>query len=91
MEKSGYIWMSNTMSQAQENPFDGWVTFKEAGEIVNRNHSTVRYWAETGKITAHPIGSGGLRVVYIDEVKEYSAKHSYRLEPEKRGRLKKAD
>lgn len=79
------------MSEIQENPFDGWVTFQEAGDIVNRNHSTVRYWAETGKITAHPIGSRGLRVVNIEEVKEYSTKHAYRLEPEKRGRLKKAD
>ena len=83
--------MLNTMTNVQKNPFEGWVTFKEAGEIVDRNHSTVRYWAETGKITAHPIGSSGLRLVYIEEVKEYSAKYSYRLEPEKRGRLKKSD
>jgi len=83
--------MLDTMTNTQENPFEGWVTFKEAGEIVNRNHSTVRYWVETGKITAHQIGNSGLRVVNIDEVKEYSAKHSYRLEPEKRGRLKKSD
>ena len=81
--------MLDTMTNIEENPFEGWVTLKEAGQIVNRNHSTVRYWIETGKITAHYIGNSGLRVVNIAEVKEYSAKHSYRLEPEKRGRLKK--
>ncbi len=76
--------------EALDNPFEGWFTFKEAGAIVNRNHSTIRYWAETGKITSYPVGNSGMRLVHIDEVKEYSDKHSYRLEPEKRGRLKKS-
>ena len=91
MEKSGKCWVQNTVSEIQENPFDGWVTFQEAGSIVNRNQSTVRYWATTGKITAYSIGSYGLQVVNIDEVKEYSAKHAYRLSPKKRGKLKKFD
>jgi excisionase family DNA binding protein len=82
------------MSAAEEvvkNPFEGWLTFKEAGERINRSHGTVRYWAETGKITCHPIGNSGLRLVHIDEVREYSENHSYRLPPEKRGRLKQSD
>lgn len=83
--------MSNTPMEAVDNPFEGWVTFKEAGELINRNHATIRYWVETGKITSHPIGTGGIRLVHIDEVREYSEKHSYRLPPEKRGRLKKAE
>jgi DNA-binding transcriptional MerR regulator len=82
--------MSESTEKSPENPFEGWMTFKEAGEIVNRNHSTIRYWAETGKITSHPVGSHGLRLVHIDEVRDYSDNHSYRLEPSKRGRLKKS-
>lgn len=70
------------MSEIQENPFEGWVTMQEAGEIVNRNQATVRYWATTGKITAHPIGSRGLQVVNVEEVKEYS-KQAQRLKPQK--------
>ena len=73
--------MQNAMSEIQENPFDGWVTIQEAGEIVNRNQATVRYWATTGKITAHPIGTRGLQVVNVEEVKEYSTKHAYRIKP----------
>ena len=78
-------------AKKMENPFEGWYSYQEAGEIVNRNHSTIRYWAETGKIRAYPIGSKGLCLVHIDEVKEYSENHSYRLPPEKRGGLKKAE
>ncbi len=76
------------VTEVLDNPFEGWVTFKEAGEIVNRNHSTVRYWAETGKIKSHPIGSSGLRLVNIEEVKEYSSKYSYRLDRPKRNQKK---
>ena len=73
-----------------DNPFDGWYSFQEAGEIVNRNHATIRYWAETGKITSYPVGTKGMRLVHIDEVREYSENHSYRLPPEKRGGLKQS-
>lgn len=61
-----------------ENPFEGWVTIKEAGEIINRHHSTVRYWANNGHVTSYPIGTNGLRVVNVEEVREYSRKNSYR-------------
>lgn len=71
------------MSEIQENPFDGWVTIQEAGEIVNRNQATVRYWATTGKITAHPVGSRGLQLVNVEEVKEYSTEHAYRIKSKK--------
>lgn len=81
--------MSDNTIGSADNPFDGWVTIKEAGNTIERNHSTIRYWAETGKITSHLIGNSGIRLVYLDDVKEYSEKHSYRLPPEKRGRLKK--
>jgi len=75
--------MQNDMSKRQENPFDGWVTMQEAGEIVNRNQATIRYWATMGRITAHSIGSRGLQVVNIEEVKEYS-KQAQRLKPTKK-------
>lgn len=60
------------MKRILHNPFEGWVTIKEASNIVNRDHSTVRYWAETGKITCYRIGTGAVRVVNVEEVKEYS-------------------
>ena len=88
LEKAG---MSDNIIHSAYNPFEGWVTFKEAGEIINRNHSTIRYWAETGKIVSYPVGNGGLRLVYLEDVKDYSENHSYRLPPEKRGRLKQSD
>ena len=83
--------MTSTIKEPVDNPFDGWFTFQEAGEIVNRNHATIRYWAETGKITSYPVGTKGMRLVQIDEVREYSENHSYRLPPEKRGRLKQSN
>ena len=82
MEKSGKIWVQNAMSETQENPFDGWVTIQEAADIVNRNQATVRYWARMGRITAYPIGSRGLQVVNVEEVKEYS-EQAQRLTPQK--------
>ena len=80
--------MPSTTTKVFENPFDGWVTIKEAGEIVNRDHSTVRYWAETGKITCYRIGTGAVRVVNVLEVKEYS-KQANRLDLPKRSKQKK--
>lgn len=76
------------MSEIQENPFDGWVTIQEAGEIVNRNQATVRYWATTGKITAHPVGSRGLQLVNVEEVKDYSTNQAYRIKPKKKKKEK---
>ena len=75
--------------EALDNPFEGWVTINEASDAVNRNHATVRYWIETGKIAGHPIGSSGLRVVNLEEVKAYS-EQALRLNLPKRGKQKKA-
>ena len=83
--------MPATMSEILENPVEGWVTMKEAGKIVNRETATIRYWANTGKIASFNVGSSPIRIVNVEQVKEYSEKHSYRLPPEKRGRLKKSE
>jgi hypothetical protein len=79
--------MLGTTTKALDNPFEGWVTLKEAGEIVNRDHSTVRYWADTGKITCYRIGTGSVRVVNVEEVQEYS-NQSYRVARPKNGQKK---
>ena len=79
------------MTEVFENPVKGWVTMKEAGRIIDRDTSTIRYWAETGKIACFNIGTSNIRIVNVEQVKEYSENHSYRLPPEKRGRLKKSE
>lgn len=79
--------MPSTMARVLDNPFEGWVTLKEAGEIVNRDHSTIRYWADTGKITSYRIGTGSVRVVNVEEVQEYS-NQSYRVDRPKGNRKK---
>lgn len=76
-------------NETVENPFDGWVTINEASDITNRNHATVCYWIKTGKIRAYPVGSYGLRLVKLDEVKDYSSK-AHRLNLPKRGKPKKS-
>lgn len=78
-----------TEEKALDNPFEGWVTVKEASELVNRNHATIRYWIETGKLTSYPIGGKGLRVVNLEEVREYSDQAN-RLDLPKRGKSKSA-
>lgn len=82
--------MQDTMSEILTNPVEGWVTMKEAGRIINRDTSTVRYWADTGRIACYHVGNSHIRIVNVKQVKEYSENESYRLPPEKRGRLKKA-
>ncbi|MBZ0292775.1 MAG: helix-turn-helix domain-containing protein [Anaerolineae bacterium] len=79
--------MPSTMARVLDNPFEGWVTLKEAGEIVNRDHSTIRYWADTGKITSYRIGTGSVRVVNVEEVQEYS-NQSYRVDRPKSNQKK---
>jgi len=79
--------MPSTMARVLDNPFEGWVTLKEAGEIVNRDHSTIRYWADTGKITSYRIGTGSVRVVNVEEVQEYS-NQSYRVDRPKSSQKK---
>jgi len=80
--------MSSNTKDELANPIEGWVTMKEAGEIIDREAATVRYWAETGKIVSYHVGTSNIRIVNVAQVKEYSEKHSYRLPPEKRGRLR---
>lgn len=54
-----------------DNPFEGWTTIEDAADMVGRDHSTLRYWADNGKIACFPVGRK-MRVVNIEEVKAYS-------------------
>ena len=76
--------MPNT-AKLRESPFEGWTTMDEAAKIVERDHSTIRYWADNGKIACYRIGNSRVRVVNVDEVKEYSAQAN-RLEMPKRSK-----
>lgn len=80
--------MPSKMTEVFENPVKGWVTMKEAGRIIDRDTSTIRYWAETGKIACFNIGTSNIRIVNVEQVKEYSANHSYRLDRPKRSQKK---
>lgn len=59
------------MSEVLDNPFKGWTTIQEAADILGREQSTIRYWADKGKIACYPVGRK-VRVVNLDEVKKYS-------------------
>ncbi len=69
--------MPSTTTQVANNPFEGWTTLEEASEMIGRDRSTVRYWAETGKISCFSVGRR-VRVVNISEVKTYSKEISQR-------------
>lgn len=60
------------MNKEDGNPAEGWVTLNEAGKIVNRDMSTIRYWADNDKIRSYRIGNSGIRIVNVEEVKAYS-------------------
>lgn len=77
------------ITEVLDNPVEGWVTLKEAGEIIDRDISTVRYWANSGKITCYRVGTSSIRIVNVQEVKAYS-KQSYRLDRPKRSKNKKS-
>lgn len=62
------------MNKENGNPVEGWVTLNEAGQIVNRDMSTIRYWADKGKIRSYHIGSSAIRIVNVEEVLAYSEK-----------------
>jgi hypothetical protein len=83
--------MQSTMIEIFENPVDGWVTMKEAGRIIDRDTSTIRYWAENGKIACFNVGTSNIRIVNVEQVKEYSSKYSYRLDRPKRNQKKKTE
>jgi hypothetical protein len=63
-------------------------------KLVRSSTATMRQ-SGTGRRLARsrliPVGTKGMRLVHIDEVREYSENHSYRLPPEKRGRLKQSN
>jgi excisionase family DNA binding protein len=64
------------------NPFEGWTTIEEAAEIVGRDNSTVRSWADRGLITCYAVGRK-VRVVEVAEVKRYSDKITRRKPKQK--------
>jgi excisionase family DNA binding protein len=66
--------MPDTKQQTLPNPVVGWTTIDEAAKIVERDHSTVRHWANGGKISCYRVGNTTIRLVNIDEVKAYSRK-----------------
>ena len=68
-----------------EDFFTCWTTMKDAANIVGRDHSTIRYWADNGKIRSFNLGSSNVRVVNIKEVQEYS-EQANRLDMSKRSR-----
>lgn len=79
-------------SEAMQDFFSQWTTMKHAAHIVGRDHSTIRFWADRGRITVYYLGVDGKRVVNIEEVKAYS-EQANRLDMTKRtqNRRKKLD
>lgn len=61
--------MNNT---TLEEVFKTWTTMKGAADLTERDHSTIRYWADTGKIRSFSLALSNIRVVNIEEVVEYS-------------------
>jgi excisionase family DNA binding protein len=61
------------------NPFGGWTTIEEASEMLQRNNTTIRGWADRGRITCYMVGRK-VRLVNLDEVRAYSEKHPPRTE-----------
>ena len=49
--------MAENRNQFLPNPFEGWVTIDEAAKIVSRPDTTVRTWANEGKITNYHLGT----------------------------------
>lgn len=60
-----------TAHRVLANPFEGWTTIEEAAEMVGRENSTVRGWADKGWITCFSVGRK-VRLVNIEEVRNYS-------------------
>lgn len=65
----------NVTAKFLENPFVGWTTIEEASEIIGRNKRTVWLWVNKGRISCFQVGKK-IRVVNIEEVREFSEKHS---------------
>lgn len=62
-----------TNGNSKSNPFEGWTTIEEAAEIVGRDNTTVRGWADRGLIASYAVGRK-VRVVEVAEVQSYSDK-----------------
>ncbi len=58
-----------------DNPFEGWTTIEEAAQLIGREKVTIRGWANKGWISCFYVGRK-VRVVNIEEVREFSEKHS---------------
>ena len=83
--------MSGEVTDKLPNPVEGWVTLNEAGEIVNRDISTIRYWVKSGKISCYRIGSSVIRIVNVEEVKRYSEKAVRIYRPTKKSKQNKPE
>jgi len=55
-----------------EDFFTEWTTVKEAANLVNRTHSTLRRWIKSNKIRCYNLGPSEVRVVNIEEVRRVS-------------------
>ena len=61
-----------TNGQTSPNPFEGWVTLEEAAEIVGRDKTTVRDWANRGKVRSYMVGKR-VRVVSVEEIQRFAS------------------
>ena len=54
-----------------DNPFDGWTTIEDAALSMGLQNTTIRRWANAGRIRSYPIGRR-TRVVNIEEVRNFA-------------------
>lgn len=59
-----------------DNPFKGWTTIEEAAQLIGREKTTIRHWANKGWISCFYVGRK-VRVVNIEEVREFAENHSW--------------
>lgn len=62
----------DTDGKTSHNPFEGWVSLEEAAEIVGRDKTTIRSWANRGKVQSYMVGRR-VRVVSIEEVQKFAS------------------
>lgn len=65
----------HTPAKVLNNPFEGWTTIEEAAELIGREKTTIRGWANKGWIRCFSVGRK-VRLVNLDEAREFSEKHS---------------
>jgi hypothetical protein len=73
-KKGARVTMQAT-ARVLDNPFEGWTTIEEAAQLIGREKATIRGWANKGWVSCFYVGRK-VRVVNIDEVREFSEKHS---------------